>query len=405
MADDRLNRRLALAHHRVVARVLAGAPGLLDEARGVVDAWKAQAPHQPFVGAWDRLLDRPPETLARVLVAGDAAAVELRRASPFVLVPSLILDHRRVGKLWRIAAGHATRILPPAEYPKYARHLKRLDDQDRFRRFWQIVGDDGIDRYVAAIGAAIGADIGAGAGAAVIGHYDADLELDGAIHVGLIERGGERYAEFGVSVLKEARHHGIGYHLLHRAALWARNHGAVRLHVVCQADNAEMIKLAHEHDIVVRRAASEMEGAMAFAPGDGDTVSEELLENQIGEWDYAAKAHDTAFAYAVGPHVDGPGDGLAGVAAAPATATPDFARGRLDKLAALGRVDVLSGYLIMLRYALLMHAEVSPRVYRYHLASLRDDLAPKLEPHPEAHAFIMGLPEGDAGAKVKRRTG
>lgn len=387
MADDRLNRRLALAHHRVVARVLAGAPGLLDEARGVVDAWKAQAPHQPFVGAWDRLLDRPPETLARVLVAGDAAAAELRRASPFVLVPSLILDHRRVGKLWRIAAGHATRILPPAEYPKYARHLKRLDDQDRFRRFWQIVGDDGIDRYVAQIGA----DIGASVGAAVIGHYDADLELDGAIHVGLIDRGGERYAEFGVSVLKETRHHGIGYHLLHRAALWARNHGAVRLHVVCQADNAEMIKLAHEHNIVVRRAASEMEGAMAFAPGDGDTVSEELLENQIGEWDYAAKAHDTAFAYAVGG-----GDAAAGAA--------EFARGRLDKLAALGRVDVLSGYLIMLRYALLMHAEVSPRVYRYHLAALRDDLAPKLEPHPEAHAFIMGLPEGDIGADVKKRT-
>lgn len=75
---------------------------------------------------------------------------------------------------------------------------------------------------------------------------------------------------------------------------------------------------------------------------------------------------------------------------------PDFARGRLDKLAALGRVEVLSGYLIMLRYALLMHSEVSPRVYRYHLASLRDNLAPKLAPHPEAHAFIMGLPEGNA---------
>jgi GNAT superfamily N-acetyltransferase len=387
MAEDRLHSRLALAHHRVVTRVLAGAPGLIDEARAVVGAWKADAPHQPFVGQWESLLAEPPETLVRAMVAGDTEAAALRRASPFVLVPSLILDHQRVTKLWRVAAGHATRILPRSEYPKYARHLKKLGERDRFRRFWQNVGDGWIDRYVAAIGT--------GPGEAVIGHFAGNLELDGAIHVGLIDRLGERYGEFGVSVLPEARHHGIGYHLLHRATLWARNHGAIRLCVVCQGDNYEMIKLAREHDIEVRRATGEAEGAMAFQPGDADTVSQEILENQIGEWDYAAKAHDTAFAYAVGAPKEGATNGADGTEGASRRA-----QSRLDKLAQLGRVDVLSGYLIMLRYALLMESPLSPAVYRYHLTALRGTLAPKLEPHPEAHAFIMGLPEGDRAPLV-----
>jgi GNAT superfamily N-acetyltransferase len=378
MVEDGINNRLTLAHHRIVARALRSDPGLVDEARGVVDAWKAHSRDPPFVGSWESLLAGSTEALQQVMVADDVEAADLRRTSPFVLVSALILDHERVQKLWRIAAGHATRILPHTEYPKYTRHLKKLDENDRFQRFSRITTDDCIDRYVAGIGA----------DEAIIGHYGADLELDGAIHVGLIERGDERYAEIGVSVLPAVRHHGIGYHLLHRAALWARNHGAVRLYIVCRAGNHEMIKLAHEHDIEVHRKSGEAEGVLVFQTGDAGSVSEELLENQIGEWDFAAKAHDTAFAFTAG----------ASAAATPGSAPnsdQDFARSRLDKLAAHGRIDVLAAYLIVLRYALLMQSEVSPRIYRSHLAAVRSSLAAKLAPHPEAQTYIMGLPTDD----------
>lgn len=370
MVEDHLNKRLAHAHHRVVARALKNDPGLIDEARRVVDAWKAQSSDHPFVGAWEGLLTGSIQAMQWTMVANDAGAAALRCTSPFVLVPSLILDHERVGKLWRIATGHATRILTRAEFPKYAQHLKTLDEKNRFSRFLQITTNDSIDRYVAGIGA----------DEVIIGHFNTALDLDAAIHVGLIERGGERCVEIGVSVLPEARHHGIGYHLLHRAALWARNHGAVRLYIVCQAGNYEMIKLAHEHDIEVHWESGEAEGVMVFQPGDVTSVAEELLENQIGDWDFAAKAHDTAFAL------------TAGASAEPAAA---FKQSRLDQLASYGRVDAVAAYLIVLRYALLMQSEVSPRVYRSHFAAVRDSLAPKLIPHSEAHTYIMGLAPAD----------
>ena len=49
MHAERINDRMKLAHHRVVARALARDPALLDRAREVVSAWKRERPHASFV--------------------------------------------------------------------------------------------------------------------------------------------------------------------------------------------------------------------------------------------------------------------------------------------------------------------------------------------------------------------
>ena len=371
MWKEHANRRLKLAHHRIIARALAR-PGrrgdLLDEALAVVDAWNRCAFRPSYVRRWERLLDAPADVLAREIVHMGAPSDHLRGSSPFALTPTHGLSTDQVRRLWRIAAGRAIRILRPEEYWQYAEHLKSLPPEDRKRRFWAAVDDAWIDRYVGDIDA----------DSAVIGHYDKDLVLDGAIMVGLVHRDSSHFGEIGVTVLPRARHGGIGFHLLERAILWARNHEADRLFTVCLSTNRDMIHLAKAHQMALERVDDGTEAVIAIRPGSETTVSLELLENQIGEWDYVTKAHDTAFAFAAGHALGG--------------TDRDVELARLTKIAAYGRTDVVATYLIVLRYVLLQ-AGLSVDDQALFLADVRTHLEPLVEHRPHLRTFIAGLPE------------
>lgn len=367
MRREWANNRLKLAHHRVLARAMKNNPDIVGEARAVLDAWTVGKFRPEYVDTWRRLLDAPVEAVRREIVRDTPHADWLRGSSPFSLIPTHPLTPDQVRRLWRMAASRAIRILRPIEYPLFAEHLKRLGEQDRLTRFWAARDDRWIDTYVSGLSESDG----------VIGHFDEDLVLDGAVHVGLVDRAGERTVEIGISVLPQSRHRGIAHHLLERAILWARNHRATSLHAICMTSNKGMVRLARDHDMEIFRVEGDTEGLLHMPPGNAETLSLELLENQFGEWDYWEKAHHTAYAFAMGP---------------PPILSDDPQVSRLDKLAAMGRTDLIATYVLVMRYV-LTHLGLGPDCHLASLARLRLRLEPRVGHDPHLSAFVSALPE------------
>jgi GNAT superfamily N-acetyltransferase len=380
MTGEAANRRINLAHHRIVARALKGTPELIDEARAVVDTWSSGAPYPPaFVKEWRHALALPADAIRREIVRHTPQADRLRGCSPFALIPSWLLTLKQVRRFWRMSTFYAMRLLRPSEYADYAAHLKRLDRKDRILRFCQPVTDQWIDRFVEAIGT--------DAESVVIGHYDTDLGLDGALHLALLDRDDGRFAETGLSVLPEARHRGIGYHLLERGLLWARNHGASRYYSLCAAGNQIMFKLARAQRMAIDFTEEGLvEGIISINGLTMGSLSLEILEDQIGEWDYNLKAHRTAFSFVAGR-------GLA----APAGMT-DLER--LIELAAVGGIDVITTYIIVFRYA-LVYSGASAEDHTASLAGLRARLEPLMARDPDLWFFAKGLPSAREGTSIR----
>jgi GNAT superfamily N-acetyltransferase len=362
--------RINLAHHRIVARALRRDARLLEEARGVIEAWFAGNAYPPsFAKEWRRLLSAPASVVGEEISRHTPEAERLRGSSPFALIPSRLLTREQVQRFWRMSAFYAIRVLQPSEYGDYAAHLKKLSKHDRVLRFCQPVTDRWIDRFVASIGQ--------DAESIVLGHYDSELGLDGALDVALVERDDGRFAETGLSVLPEARHRGIGFHLLQRGLLWARNRGASRYYSLCTAGNQIMFKLARAYQMQVSFSDEGVEGIIAVNPLTLRSLSLEILEDQIAEWDYNLKAHRAAFSF------------VAGRAVSDRRSKTDLAR--LVQLAAVGQTDIIATYVIVFRYALI-RSGVSPEDHGAALAALRAKLEPLMARDPDLWTFARGLP-------------
>jgi GNAT superfamily N-acetyltransferase len=369
------NRRINLAHHRVVARALRADPTLIEEARQVVEVWSKGVAYPPlFVREWRRLLSSSADVVGREIVHHAPHSERLRGSSPFALTPSRLLTRDQVGRLWRMSAFHAMRLLQPSEYADYGAHLQKLDKRDRTLRFCRPVSDEWIDGFIKTIVK--------DEESVVIGHYDAALGLDGALFIALVERDDGRFAETGLSVLPEARHRGIGYHLLERGLLWARNRGASRFYSLCKTGNDIMFKLAQAHRMDVSFTDEGVEGCISINPLTLRSLSREILEDQIGEWDFNLKAHRAAFSFVI------------------ARPLPEHAAKtdmeRLVQLAAVGRTDVIATYVIVFRYALI-RSGASGEDHAASLAQLRAKLEPLVARDPDLWTFAKGLPAAGQG--------
>jgi hypothetical protein len=102
--QERKNNRFKLAHHRLVARALKNNPALLDEAREVVRAWKAEPRHPLFVEEWEGLLSYPLEEVRREITRRTPEADRLRVSSPFALTPTKVVSGGEVHRLRRMAS-------------------------------------------------------------------------------------------------------------------------------------------------------------------------------------------------------------------------------------------------------------------------------------------------------------
>ena len=187
------------------------------------------------------------------------------------------------------------RSLTPRHRPQILTHLLALGRDDRHLRFGYAAGSSQIEHYVEQI------DFERDE---VFGIFNRRLEVVAMAHLASLGGAGGQpgAAEFGASVLAQARGRGLGSRLFERAVLHARNRGIDTLLIHALADNSAMLH-------IVRRAGAkiELEGPDATAhlklpPEDFASHVEALLERQVAEFDYGLKVH----AYRVDGFLDAP---------------------------------------------------------------------------------------------------
>jgi RimJ/RimL family protein N-acetyltransferase len=172
-----------------------------------------------------------------------------------------------------LSARHRERILA---------HLKALSEADRYLRFGYAAGDEQIARYVA------GLDFERDE---VFGVYNRKLELIALAHLAYpaADSPVPGAAEFGGSVVAQARGRGYGARLFEHAMLHARNRGLDTLFIHALSENTAMLRIARKAGARVERAGSETD---AFLKLPHDTLAskvEQWVGDGAAELDYRLK--------------------------------------------------------------------------------------------------------------------
>lgn len=170
-------------------------------------------------------------------------------------------------------------------------HFLSLNANDRALRFGAAISDDMVTRYVQMLDFARDS---------VFGVYDDDLELVGVGHLAFVPREAipvlreatakVLVAEFGVSVLAQARGQGVGSKLFERAAIHCRNHDVDTLTMQCLASNQLMMHIARKAGMEIHCEYGEANAFLKLTPPDPGSVMQEALEEQIATLDYTRKA-------------------------------------------------------------------------------------------------------------------
>lgn len=155
-------------------------------------------------------------------------------------------------------------------------HLLRLPREDRRLRFGATLDDAAVAAY------AEGIDFERDA---VFGAFADDLALAGVAHVA----SGGPAAEFGVSVVPEARGRGIGSALFGRANLYARTHHVHAMYMHCLLENGTMMHIARKSGMRIVTEAGEADAWLQLPPAGVDTVTSEFLADRVGLLDFALK--------------------------------------------------------------------------------------------------------------------
>jgi GNAT superfamily N-acetyltransferase len=155
-------------------------------------------------------------------------------------------------------------------------HLLRLPREDRRLRFGATLDDEAVANYVERI------DFDRDA---LFGAFADDLSLAGMAHVAASAAS----AEFGVSVVQDARGRGIGSALFARASIFARTHHIRAMFMHCLLENRTMMHIAQKSGMRIVAEAGEADAWLALPPAGVATVTEELLAERVGRFDFALK--------------------------------------------------------------------------------------------------------------------
>ena len=180
------------------------------------------------------------------------------------------------------------RSLSERHRPRIAAHLLSLDEQDRYLRFGYAASDAQIQRYVDNLNFERDE---------IFGVYNRGLKLIAMAHVAYApsESNLDSCAEFGVSVLKQARGRGFGARLFERAVMHARNEGVNMVFIHALSENTAMLKNARNAGATVRRDGSESEAYLQIPPASLDSRMAEMVEQQFAEVDYQIKKQAKQF--------------------------------------------------------------------------------------------------------------
>ena len=177
-----------------------------------------------------------------------------------------------------LGANHRERI---------ANHLLSLDAQDRYLRFGYLAQDEHIQRYVEKL------DFDRDE---IFGIYNRKLELIAMAHLAhSADKNHQACAEFGVSVLSNARGRGYGARLFERAAMHATNDGISLLFIHALSENTAMLKIARNAGATVERDGTESEAYLHLPPSTFDSQVTELIEEQVAQTDYRIKVQAKQF--------------------------------------------------------------------------------------------------------------
>jgi RimJ/RimL family protein N-acetyltransferase len=164
------------------------------------------------------------------------------------------------------------------------RHFLSLEAHDRHLRFGSPTSDAVIERYVAKL------DFSRDA---LFGIFNHALDLVGIAHLAYVPSPNDspRSAEFGVSVLHDSRHCGLGAALLARAAVHARNTHIDTLFVHCLAKNTAMMHLAQKLGMRVELAYGDADAYLILPPANAQSILREASQEHMADLDYALKAN------------------------------------------------------------------------------------------------------------------
>ena len=161
------------------------------------------------------------------------------------------------------------RSLSPRHRDEILAHLIELSGSDRYLRFGYSATDEQIARYVDGINFERDE---------VFGVFNRRLSLIALAHLACPDAAqtGTRTAEFGGSVVEQARGRGFGARLFEHAMLHARNRGLGNLFIHALSENTAMLKIARRAGAVVERSGSESD---AYLKLPQDTVA-----SQVEQW-------------------------------------------------------------------------------------------------------------------------
>jgi RimJ/RimL family protein N-acetyltransferase len=174
------------------------------------------------------------------------------------------------------------RSLAPRHRPRIVAHLLALPERDRYLRFGYAASDAQIARYVEQI------DFERDE---VLGIFSRRLRLLAMTHLAFLTDGADHAssAEFGVSVVPNARGRGYGKRLFDLAALHARNRGVQTLIVHALSENTAMLHIARRAGAAVVRDGAEAQAVLKLPPETIASHVEEMVETSAAEWDYRLK--------------------------------------------------------------------------------------------------------------------
>ena len=179
------------------------------------------------------------------------------------------------------------RSLGPSYRERITAHLLKLEPADRYLRFGYAANDEQIRRYAEQL------DFSRDE---IFGIYNRRLELVAMAHLAFSEHPQHKHcAEFGVSVLKQARGRGFGARLFERAVMHARNEGVNMVFIHALSENTAMLKIARNAGAVIERAGSESEAHLRLPPADFDSRVSELIRERVAITDYHLKAQAKQF--------------------------------------------------------------------------------------------------------------
>lgn len=179
------------------------------------------------------------------------------------------------------------RSIGPSHGERIAAHLLALDPHDRYLRFGYSANDEQVRRYVDGLN--FDRD-------EIFGIYNRKLQLIAMAHLAhSTDPNLKSCAEFGVSVLAQARGRGYGSRLFDRAVMHARNDGVDMMFIHALSENTAMLNIARKAGATIVRDGAESEAYLKLPPADLDSRMTEMVEEQIAQTDYRLKVQAKQF--------------------------------------------------------------------------------------------------------------